>query len=110
MNLLYRGVKRMSTDSAVWEVQPTQPWFVVSDSTEVYIRQKTQRYFWYGAVDKSVINRRSVAEEVREREVYGDISLEETASQLPWDLDARTILQHCILAASILAIETVKYI
>jgi len=28
--------------------------FVVNDSTEVYVRQKTQRSFWsYGAVDKS---------------------------------------------------------
>jgi len=28
--------------------------FVANDSTEVYVRQKTQRSFWsYGAVDKS---------------------------------------------------------
>ena len=41
-----------------------------------------QRSFWsYGAVDKSVINRQSVSEEVREREVYGEISSEEITSQ-----------------------------
>ena len=85
--------------------------FVANDSTEVYIRQKTQRSFWsYGAVDKSVINRRSVTEEVREREAHGDISSEEMSQHLPWDLNTRTILQHCMLTASIRAIETVKYI
>jgi len=32
----------------------------------VYVRQKTRRPFWsYGAVDKSVINRQSVTEEVK---------------------------------------------
>jgi len=109
MNLLYRGVKWLSTDSAVWEVRPC---FVANDSTEVYVQQKTWRSFWsYGKVDKSVINRRSVTEEVREQEVYGNISPEEITSQhLPWDLNARSILQHCMLTASILAIETVKYI
>jgi len=57
--------------------------FVVNNSTEVYVRQKTQRSFWpYGAVDKSVINRPSVKEEVREPEVYGDISSEETTSNI----------------------------
>jgi len=56
--------------------------FAANDSTEVYVRQKTQGSFWsYGAVDKSLINRRSVTEEVGEREVYGDISSEETTSQ-----------------------------
>jgi len=56
--------------------------FVVNDSTEVYVRQKTRRSFWsFGAVDKSVINRRSVTEEVRERVAYGDVSSEETTSQ-----------------------------
>ena len=53
--------------------------FVANDSTEVFVRQKTRRSFWsYGAVDKSVINRRSVTEEVRQREAYGDILSEET--------------------------------
>ena len=96
-------------DSAVWEVQPC---FVANNSTEVYVWQKTQRSFWsYGTVDKSVINWLSVTEEVREQVVYGDISSEETTSQhLLWDLNARTILQHCMLAASILAVETFKYI
>jgi len=76
--------------------------FVVNDSTEVYVRQKTRRSFWsFGAVDKSVINRRSVTEEVRERVAYGDVSSEETTSQhLSWDLNARTIFQHYLLAAS----------
>ena len=50
------------------------------------------------------INRWSVTEEVREREVYSDISSEETTNyHLPRDLNARIILQHCTLAASISA-------
>ena len=48
---------------------PPLPLASYGPATEVYVRQKTQRSFWsYGAVDKSVINRRSVTEEVRERE------------------------------------------
>jgi len=60
--------------------------------------------------DKSVFNQWSVTQEVRERDVYGDISSEETSQHLPWDLNTRTILHHCMLAASILAVETVKYV
>jgi len=108
MNLLYRG--EVIVDKLGRLRGPAI--FVVNNSTEVYVGQKMQRSFWsYGAVDKSVINRRSVTEEVQEREVYGDISSEEiTSHHLSWDLNARTILQHCMLAASILAMETVKYI
>ena len=43
--------KWLSTNSVVWEVQP---FVVVNNSTEVYVRQKTQRSSWsYGAVDES---------------------------------------------------------
>jgi len=51
------------------------------------------------------INRRSVTEEVREREAHGDISSEETTtvneSTPLWDLNACAIHRHCVLAASI---------
>jgi len=70
INLLYRGVNELGRLRG-------QAVFIVNNFTEVYVQQKTQRSFWsYGAVDKSVINRRSVTEEVREREAYGDISSE----------------------------------
>ena len=56
--------------------------FVVNDTTEVYVRQKTLRTFWsYGAVYKSVINQRSVTEEVRELEMYSNISSEEMSDE-----------------------------
>jgi len=77
MNLLYRG--EVIVDKLGRLRGPAI--FVVNNSTEVYVGQKMQRSFWsYGAVDKSVINRRSVTEEVQEREVYGDISSEEITS------------------------------
>jgi len=97
MNLLYRGV--VIVDELGRLSGPAV--FVVNDSTEVYVRQKTQRSFWsYSAVDKLRINRRSVTEEVRELEVYGDISSEENESTYREILTlAPFLIQHCMLAA-----------
>ena len=102
-------LKRLSTNLAVWEVQPvllpTTPRWCIRSTEDAKIFLVVRRGW------QVRINRRSVTEEVREREVYGDISSEEITSHLiSGDLNARTILQHCMFAASILAVKTIKYI
>jgi len=121
INLLYRGVNELGRLRG-------QAVFIVNNSTEVYVQQKTQRSFWsYGAVDKSgstdgqsqrkFENERSVATSRQKRQrvnTYHEIwtlapliSIEclllafPHVDHLPWDLNARTIDQHRMLTASI---------
>jgi len=99
MNLLYRGVKRLSTNLAVWEVQPlllsTTPQKCTLDRRRKDLSGRTVRLT---SQDQPTVSHRKV----REREAHGDISSEETTRQrLPWGLNARTNLQHCMLTASI---------
>ena len=104
MNRLYRLVKRLSTNSAVWQVQPfllsTTPQKCTFDRRRKDLSGRTARLTSQRSTDgqsqRKFENERCTATSRQKR----------TSQHLPWDLNARTILQHCMLAASIFADET----
>jgi len=108
VNLLYHTVKRLLMNSAVWEVQP----FLLSTTPQKYTFDRRRKDFSghmarLTSRDQPTVSHRGSS---RMRGVRWHLVRRDKSPHLPWDLNARTILQHCTLEASILAIETVKCI